>query len=69
MERRERHLRILENFGSERTRFHREQIVARLGMSAFTDEAVEAIARHLLHSHRQQQRFNREWREKRRATG
>lgn len=64
MTRRDRHVRILENFGSDRVRYHRDTIMARLGLSAFTDEAIDAIARHTVSSHRRQQRYNRENRER-----
>lgn len=60
MTRRQRHERILESFGSDTLRWHRNGAIARFGLAAFTDAAVEWIARDTVASHRRQQRYNRE---------
>ena len=65
MNRRDRHIRILENFGRDAVRFHRDSVIAKLGLAAFSDAALEAIARDTVSSYRRQQRYNREWRAKR----
>lgn len=60
MTRRERHLRIIENFGRDRARRHLEQVIARHGLAALTDEGVEKVAKSLVSGHKLQQRYNRE---------
>jgi hypothetical protein len=42
MTRRDRHIRLVENFGldSQATRYRRQHLVARRGLAAFTDEAI-----------------------------
>ena len=63
MTRRERLLRIIENFGGTRNHivhFHLKAVIARMGLDALTDEAIEALTHEIVSSHRRQQRYNRE---------
>jgi hypothetical protein len=60
MTRRERHLRIIENFGQDRARYHLSVMLARHGLSLLNDEGVEKVARSLVTGHKTQQRYNRE---------
>jgi hypothetical protein len=62
--RRERHLRIIENFGRDRERYHLAQVIARHGLTVLTDAGVEKVARSLVSGHKLQQRYNREARAK-----
>lgn len=67
MTRRERHQRIIENFGRERERYHLAEVLARHGLSVLTDGGVEKLALSIVSSHKRQQRYNREnraWRER-----
>ena len=70
MTRRERHKRIIENFGAFHpyAPFARQHVLDKFGLDAFTDEALEAFARDLWSSHVRQQRYNREWRARQKAT-
>ena len=59
MTRRERHLRILENFGRV-GKYDRDRELSRLGYRAFTDEAIEALTKATVDGHRRSQRMNAE---------
>lgn len=65
MTRRQRHLRIIENFGRDRERYHLAEVLARQGLSILNDEGVEKLALSIVSSHRRQQRYNRESRARR----
>ena len=65
MTRRERHLRIIADFGRDRARYHLAEVLARHGLSLLTDEGVEILTRSIVTSHRLQQRYNRENRARR----
>ena len=64
MTRRERHLRIIENFGRDRERYHLTQVIARYGLTILTDDGVKKVALSLVSGHKLQQRYNRESRAK-----
>lgn len=67
MTRRERHERIIENFGGmtgTAGRFHLQGILARLGLAALTDDAIEKLTSEIVSSRKRQQRYNREHRER-----
>lgn len=67
MTRRQRHERIIENFGGltgRVGRFHLQGVMARLGVAALTDAAAETLTAEIVSSHRRQQRYNREHRER-----
>lgn len=65
MTRRERHLRIIENFGWDAARYYLELEAQRRGLAAFTDESVERIVRSLIGSRNRQARYSREAKERR----
>lgn len=67
MTRRQRHLRIIENFGRDCERYHLAEVLARHGLSILTDEGVEKLTRSIVTSHKRQQRYNRENRARRAA--
>jgi len=58
MTRRERHLRIIKGFPHERD--YLRGVMAKLGMDAFTDEAIEMLAADMVKGWRFQQKLNRE---------
>ncbi len=60
MTKRERHLRIIDNFGRDRERYHLADVLARHGLSVLNDEGVEKVAQSIVSSHKRQQRYNRE---------
>ncbi len=57
MTRRERHLHILENFGRI-GKYDRDNVLHRLGYSAFTDAAIEELAAATVRGHRRSQKMN-----------
>ena len=65
MNRRQRHARIIDNFGRDRERYHLADVLARHGRAILTDEGIELLARSIVTSHRRQQRYNREHRARR----
>ena len=74
MTRRERHIRILDNFGGLRSASGSRRVGAKLdhllyrhGLKLLTDEAVEMLASAVWNSYRRTQRMNREYRESLRA--
>lgn len=71
MTRRERHIRILDNFGglrgSHRVKREFDRLLSIHGLDLLTDEAVEMLAARTVSSHRFSQRINRENRERARA--
>jgi hypothetical protein len=65
MTRRQRHQNIIENFGGldgHSPRFHAQSVIGKLGLKAFSDEAIEMLARDLVSSHARQNRYNAEYR-------
>lgn len=67
MNRRERHIRILDNFGGLRSpsgsravQWELDSLFARHGLALLTDEAIEMLVRRLLASRQRQQRMNAE---------
>lgn len=60
MTRRERHIRIIESWGlySHTYRFERDRVIGRMGYSAFTDEAIEAMAAGMVNGKRRQEKYN-----------
>lgn len=61
--RRQRMLNIIENFGgirSNRVQFHLDGLMAKEGLGALTDSAVENLAERIVSGHRHQQKLNRE---------
>ena len=62
MNRRQRHARIIDNFGRDRERYHLADVLARHGRTILTDEGLELLARSIVTSHRRQQHYNREHR-------
>lgn len=70
MTRRERHERIIENFGldSQSGRYYRMRLLARRGLAAFNDEAIRELATMLVDSRARQQRMNEENRKRRIAS-
>jgi hypothetical protein len=74
MNRRERHTRIIEswgNLGHSYLRFHFDNLIARRGLSALTDEAIRELATDLVRSRARQNKMNAENRKnaERRAQG
>ena len=69
MSRRERHVRIIESWGVGSTTycFYRDQVVNDREYSAFTDAAIEKIARLMVEGKRRQDRYNREAKARRSA--
>jgi hypothetical protein len=74
MTRRQRHLRILDNFGglrgltgSHRVKWEFDRLISIHGLDLLTDEAVEMLASRTVSSHRFTQRINRENRARRQA--
>lgn len=65
MTRRERHLRILANFGTDQTRRTLQQFTTKDILKFLSDEGIEAVTRHIVHGHRLQQRLNAENRTRR----
>jgi hypothetical protein len=65
MTRRQRHLRIIEDFGRDRMRYHLAEVLARHGLALLTDEGIETLTRSIVTSHKTQQRYNRENRARR----
>lgn len=63
MTKRDRHTRIIESFGNHRfdshVRFHFEGVLARLGLSALTDEAVRELAADLVKARTFEKRINK----------
>ena len=60
---RERHLRIIESWGpfsrrDQSLRYEFDQLIARRGLSALTDEAIRELATALWHGRRRQNRLN-----------
>lgn len=55
MTRRERYLRILENFGRV-GKHDRDRVLSRLGYDAFTDEAIEALTKATVDGHKRHQK-------------
>lgn len=67
MTRRERHERIIDNFGGmtgNSGRFHLQGVLVRLGLAALTDEAIEKLTSEIVSGHKRQQRYNREYRDR-----
>lgn len=63
MTRRERMIRIIKYWDHTRQQeYYKAAMVARLGLDAYTDEAIELYARKLIEGHRRQQSHNREYR-------
>lgn len=60
MTRRERLIRIIESWGpySHTFRFERDRVIGRMGYAAFSDEAVEAMARGMVAGKRWQAKQN-----------
>jgi hypothetical protein len=72
MTRRERHIRIIESWGplsrsNPSLRYEFDGLIARRGLSAFTDEAIRELATALWHGRRRQNRMNAENRKRREA--
>lgn len=69
MTRRERHERIIENFGldSQSGRYQFQQLIARRKLDAFNDEAVRELATMLVEGRARQNRMNEENRRRRTA--
>jgi hypothetical protein len=65
MTRRQCHLRIIEDFGRDRMRYHLAEVLARHGLDILTDEGIEILTRSIVTSHRTLQRYNRENRARR----
>jgi len=65
MTRRQRHLRIIEDFGRDRMRYHLAEVLARHGLALLTNDGVETLVRAIVTSHKTQQRYNREARARR----
>lgn len=64
MTRRERHERIVRWFDERSFRFARDRLLARRGLAAFTDEALEEFASDLWRTYRRIQEMNRQNRER-----
>lgn len=66
MTRRERHVRIIENFGleSQSGRYYRDRLLARRGLAVFNDEAIRELARLLVSGQARQNKYNQENRER-----
>lgn len=60
MTRRERHERILQWFSERSVNWAKGELEARHGLSLWTDEAIEKLARRCLENYRRQQRMNEE---------
>lgn len=62
MTRRERMIRIIDSWGpmSSFVSNHESWMLAKLGLRAYTDEAIEELARSLVESQKRQQKMNRE---------
>lgn len=67
MTRRQRHIRILDNFGGlesrsgcRRVKTELDHLLQTKGLNLFTDEAIELLASRTVASHRLSQRFIRE---------
>lgn len=60
MTRRERLIRIIESWGpySHTFRFERDRVISRMGYSAFSDEAIEAMAAGMVDGKRRQAKYN-----------
>jgi hypothetical protein len=60
MTRRERMVRIIESWGpySHTYRFEHDRVIARMGYSAFSDEAIEAMASGMVDGRRRQAKYN-----------
>jgi hypothetical protein len=65
--RRQRHIRILDNFGGLKSlsgcrtvKFEFDRLLSVHGLELFTDEAVELLASRVVASHRFSQKLNRE---------
>jgi hypothetical protein len=74
MTRRQRHIRILDNFGglagltgNRRVKWELDRLLSIHGLDLFTDEAIEMLASRTVSSHRFAQRINRENRARRQA--
>lgn len=70
MTRRERMIRIIESWGpySSYVSNHERAMLAKLGLSAYTDEAIDALAYSLVYGRKLQQKLNRENRARRAAS-
>lgn len=72
MNRRQRHERIITNFGSikwdHHPRFHFDALIARRGLAALNDAAVSELAADLWHSRVRQNRMNKANKERRART-
>lgn len=60
MTRRERHLRILENMGVDRTRWELDHLVQARKLSLLSDEGIEVLTTAVVRTWRRSQRTNRE---------
>lgn len=64
MTRHNRHLNIVKNFGDRRydrhVQYHFEVVIARLGLTALTDDAVRLFATELVRGRARQKRYNAE---------
>lgn len=58
MTRRERHLRIINDFDEKSVRWAMQRLKARHGFDLLTDEAVELLARQVLSDYRRTQEMN-----------
>lgn len=70
MTRRERHERIIENFGldSQSGRYQFQRLIARRKLGAFNDEAIRELATMLVKGRAHQKRINAENRKLRAAS-
>jgi hypothetical protein len=67
MTRRQRHLNIIANFGgldAKTVNHHLHDVMARRGLAALTDEAVEDLTYRIVSGAKRQRRYNREYRER-----
>ena len=60
MTRRERHARIINSFEERSFRWERDGVLAKMGLAAFSDDAIELFAGNLVRSRRRHQKMNRE---------
>lgn len=65
MTRRERHVRIIENFGldSQSGRYYRERLLAKRNLTAFNDEAIRELAAMLVSGRARSNKLNKQNRE------
>lgn len=58
MTRRQRHIRILDNFGERRVQWELDRLLARNGLALFTDEAIEALATAVVHQRHSERKMH-----------